>query len=279
MVAALALGLGLFFHSPRRALLPLVGLALLSTGLVAAFDQSRAWRLLTVATELFQHPVLLGPLQPPELLGYFLSWLLLGLGGYVWYKQQTKLDTVERVALPTLLALIFLLSFPLLNADYARRLMLMVFVPQAVLCLLLFQFLSLRTGNALGIALIAACLLFSPGLLHFKQPAISQAAFDNLEEMKSRLPLEGNTLVIARHGLEWWAGWALHCKTGNEKGVDGETPGRYRQVLFLHQKKGEEPSGPMAADNYPGFREPQPPFGELEEVLDTEFFRVYRWEN
>ncbi len=117
----------------------------------------------------------------------------------------------------------------------------------------------------------------SPGLLHFKQPAISQAAFDNLKEVKNRLPLEDNTLIIARHGLEWWAGWALHCKTGNEKEVDSETPGQNRQVLFLHQKKGMERQVPEG--NLHGFREPQPPFGELVEVLDTEFFRAYRWED
>ncbi|MCO6491558.1 MAG: hypothetical protein J5I98_24290 [Phaeodactylibacter sp.] len=277
VVAALTLGLGVFFYAPRRALLPLAALALFSTSLVALFDQSRAWRLLTIATELFQHPVLFGPLRPPELLGYFLSWLLLGLGGYVWYKQQAKLDAAERVALPALLALIFLLSFPLINADYAQRLMLMLFVPQAVLCLLLFRRQPPRLSNALAMGLLLLCLAFSPGLMRFKQPVISQAAYEELETLKGQLQLDENTLVIARHGLEWWAGWALHCKTGNEKGVDADTPGRYSQVFFLHQKKGKELSGPMAMDNHPGFREPEPPFGTLEEILNREFFQVCLW--
>lgn len=278
-VAALTLGLGLFFYAPRRALLPLGALALASISLVALFDQSRAWRLLTAVAELFRRPALLGPLGPPELLGYFLSWLLLGLGGYVWYKHKARLDAVERVALPALLALIFLLSFPLINADYAQRFMLMLFGPQAVLCLFLFRLLSPRLSNALAIGLLLVCLAFSPGVLRFKQPVISREAFEELESLKASLQLDESTLIIARHGLEWWAGWALHCKTGNEKGVDEETPGRYRQVLFLHQRKGKEPAGPMAMDNQPGFREPEPPFGKLEEVLSLAFFKVYEWKN
>ena len=277
VVAALTLGLGLFFYAPRRALLPVAALAVLSTGVVALFDPSRAWRLLMVAAELFRGPALLSPLGPPELLGYLFSWLLLGLGGYVWYKHKAKLDAVERVALPALLALIFFLSFPLIDADYARRFMLMLFVPQAVLCLFLFRLLSPRLGNALAVTLLLVCLSFSPGVIRFKEPVITQAAFEELESLKTQLQLDENTLVIARHGLEWWAGWALHCKTGNEKGVDEETAGKYRQVLFLHQKKGKESSGPMAADNHPGFREPEPPFGEMVEVLDADFFRVYAW--
>ncbi|MCB9347531.1 MAG: hypothetical protein H6573_08440 [Lewinellaceae bacterium] len=277
VVAALTLGLGLFFYAPRRALLPVAALAVLSTGVVALFDPSRAWRLLMVAAELFRGPALLSPLGPPELLGYLFSWLLLGLGGYVWYKHKAKLDAVERVALPTLLALIFFLSFPLIDADYARRFMLMLFVPQAVLCLLLFPRIPARAANALSVGLMAVCLAFSPGVLHFKQPVISQAAFNDLEGLNAQLQLNKNSLIIARHGLEWWAGWALHCKTGNEKGVDEETAGKYRQVLFLHQKKGQESSGPGAADNHPGFREPEPPFGEREEVVNSEFFQVYVW--
>ena len=276
-VAALALGLGLFFYAPRRALLPMAALAVLSTGVVALFDPGRALRLLTVAAELFRRPALLGPLGPPELLGYLFSWLLLGLGGYVWYKHKAKLDGVERVALPALLTLIFLLSFPLINGDYARRFMLMLFVPQAVLCLLLFPRMPAKAANVLSVGLITVCLAFSPGVLHFKEPVISQAAFNDLEGLNAQLQLNKNSLIIARHGLEWWAGWALHCKTGNEKGVDEETAGKYRQVLFLHQKKGQESSGPGAADNHPGFREPEPPFGEREEVVNSEFFQVYVW--
>ena len=292
VIAVATLGLGLFVailrpgksdssesgvrKAPKWAALALLSLALLSTGLVALFDSARAWRLLTVAGEIFRHPALFGALGPPELLGYFFSWLLAGLGAYALYQHKTQLDISERVSITTLTVLILLLSFPLLNADYAQRLMLMLFVPQSVLCLLLFRLLPPSWSNILATALLILCLAFSPGVLHFKQPVLSQAAYDELEGLKSQLPLDENTLAIARHGLEWWAGWALHCKTGNEKGVNAETPEQYRQVFFLHQKKGKEERGP--AGKHPGFPEPEPPFGELLKTRELEYFQVYRWQ-
>lgn len=58
-VATLTLGLGWLLYAGRRAVMPLAVLAGLSAGLVALFDPTRAWRLLTVTGELFHRPMLL----------------------------------------------------------------------------------------------------------------------------------------------------------------------------------------------------------------------------
>jgi hypothetical protein len=62
---------------------------------------------------------------------------------------------------------------------------------------------------------------------------------DSAEEFRSLRPLVSDpvhTVVVARHGLEWWAGYFMHTPVRDRDGISDTLFGRYDRVLFLVDK-------------------------------------------
>ena len=277
-VGAITLIICLIFYKGKKALIPIMTVGLITVGLIAIFDTTRALRFVNVLSEIFIHPSLFKGLPgPPGILNYLFSYALIGTGIHCLKKQKEKMDSKDRVIIITLTILVFILSFPLLNVEYAKRLTLMLFVPQSILMMVLFMF----TGKPMKAGLIIFALLimiFGMGVLRLKKPVITSTAYAELIQLKEYIPVGDNTLVIARHGLEWWIGWALQTKIGNEKGIDQTVLKEYENVIFIHQKKGVNELAPGGKDLfYKVFKEPNPPFGKLNELYTTEFYSVYEW--
>jgi len=277
-VSAITLIIFLIFYKGKKALIPIMTAGLITVGLIAIFDTTRALRLVNVFSELFIQPTLFKGLPgPPGILNYLFSYALIGTGIYCLKKQKEMMDSKDRVIIITLIILVFILSFPLLNVEYAKRLTLLLFVPQSILMLVLFMF----AGKPMKAGLMIFALfimIFGMGVLRLKKPVITPTAYAELIQLKEYIPVGDNTLVIARHGLEWWIGWALQTKIGNEKGIDQTVLKDYENVIFIHQKKGVNVLAPGGKDLfYKVFKEPNPPFGKLNELYTTEFYSVYEW--
>ncbi len=277
-VEAIALIICLIFYKGKKALLPIMTVGLITVGLIAIFDTTRALRFVNVLSEIFIQPALFKGLPwPIGVLNYLFSYALIGTGIHCLKKQKEKIDPKDRVIIITLLILVFILSFPLLNVDYAPRLTLMLFVPQSILMMVLFMFAGKPMKSALTIVALFI-IIFGMGVLGFKKPVITSKAYAELIQLKEYIPVGDNTLVIARHGLEWWTGWALQTKIGNERGIDETVLKDYEKVIFIHQKKGVNVLAPEGKDLfYNVFKEPNPPFGKLNELYTTEFYSVYEW--
>ena len=74
--------------------------------------------------------------------------------------------------------------------------------------------------------------------INIKPPSISQQAFQNLKEIKKCITEPDKTLVIARHGLEWWTAWQLRTKVGQDKSIDKKTFLKYKKIISLVQLNG-----------------------------------------
>ena len=237
-LALLYLFTSLLIHYKKKAILPIVGIAAVSVGFIFIFDASRAIRLLQSAFLLVQQPALFtGRFSPMLLCNIVIGFPIIGYG--IKMIRQGKLDNqpLTKEILMINYIVFFVLSFPLLNDQFAMRLSLMAFVPFFMMILLTGQFFSKRlfiiSTVVLSIIVISSIL---GSIIKTKSPAISNEAFKDLEKLASKIDNE-NTLIIAKHGLEWWTAWQTKAKVGQEKAIDEATFSKYETVISLSIKE------------------------------------------
>ena len=175
------------------------------------------------------------------------------------WRKETIADRATILGLSTLC--IFLV-FPLLNPEYAQRLNLMASVPVGIV----FTFLLARvvTTQPLRFAgalwpptqtiyrtiiawLIAASVSY--GAIHSitgtstPGPVLSQVELQELLDMRAEISSPQTTLVVAAHGVQWWAGHVLHTPVRMGKIPDDATT-KYSRVLLLQKIRGDHRGRP-----------------------------------
>ena len=172
--------------------------------------------------------------------------LLGGCGlGLAWRRRSTlpAADLAVAVAAATTAAA---LGGPFFNEDKSGRLLLIAAVPGAMtLSFLLAQLPHRGIRRLLGGFVLAAVatgvVLYLPYGGH---PTISNEAYGELQEIARILPRDGRSLVVARHGLEWWAAWTLHTHIAQPRAVVAADWSRFEHVYYLVEKRRADPYGP-----------------------------------
>lgn len=274
-VAFFLIGFVVFFR--RKALIP-VSLTII-TGLLLLYliDSSRILRLLNIWSVIFEKPALLqGPLQPTDILNCFLAYLLIGISIYNLIKLKESLSGYKGKLLIVFIICLLILSFPLVDIEYFRRFSLILFVPQTIVLIILFS--VLHNKFRIFLAGFAAFIVFTFLVLVFgntKLPAISIEAFNDMKKLENLIDEPDKTIIVARHGLEWWVAWELKTKVAQDKGVDETVFRKYNKVIVLEQKKGINQMHPGKSSP---FHEPLPP-KKNELIYTSEYFNAYEWIN
>lgn len=236
-ISILLISLLVFYR--KKALLFSLPIILAGFALIYVFDDQRADRVLWLFVILFRSPMLLnGPVDPPVLLGYIVTFLLIGSGIYVLVKSRNRLPKFQKNVLITLILTTFIFSFPLMGFMYIERFSLILFIPQFILALTLQDQITAHLRvvvNSMLSIIVAVAVFFC--FINIKSPVLSSEAFADLKRIKEVIPDPDETLVIARHGLEWWTGWALHTKVGQDKSLNEEVFTKYKKVIILVHKK------------------------------------------
>jgi len=77
-----------------------------------------------------------------------------------------------------------------------------------------------------------------------KKPCIDDQTFHDLQNIhKYVAENKENSIIIARHGLEFWTAWALKVKVVQDRAMDKIELGKYSNVIFLQQKKEDKQGG------------------------------------
>lgn len=271
-VALAAAMIGILAVYGRRAALPALGLGLAAVGLVFLFDATRALRLLQSAWVIFQRPAILsGGVSPLTIFYILVVYPIVFIGVQAirrraWPGQDSAKDLFLVCA-----GLLVVLTLPIVDGQYAMRFNLMAFVPAYGVLLtgagLLTPFWE-RAVSAVLIMTVAASLFTLVG--HPRPPSITPEAFQDLEKLGERIEDPANTLILARHGLEWWAAWQVKTKVGQEKAVDDDTFSKYERVISLSQK--ETAQYPQPGPSQP-FTDPYNP-EERTPLYESTFFRA-----
>lgn len=139
---------------------------------------------------------------------------------------------------------------PLMNGEYFQRISIMTPLP---LAFALTGWMSLRTGligfASRGVAVIAAAMLALGGIKDVDQHTPGRSLMDEdkvaeLREMKRFVPEaeRARTLVVARHGLEFWAGLTFGT-FARQQPITRAQAQNFDRVLLITETRGGEGMG------------------------------------
>ncbi|MFM2082323.1 MAG: hypothetical protein RL380_1014 [Verrucomicrobiota bacterium] len=197
----------------------------------------------------------------PMLFGRF-SWLssaafltvAAGALAAVWFRRKTLSAGDVAVAGGCALGLIAL-GGPWVTGDKVMRFGLIAVGPAVVVAAFALAQIPLSKLRNSLIALIAIALV-GAGIVRLKgggRPVITLAAADELRALAGELSAPEKSLIVARHGLEWWTAWLLHTHIAHADVLQDSDWQTYDQVFFLRQKAGAQmPFGPRPGNgNFP----------------------------
>lgn len=145
---------------------------------------------------------------------------------------------------------VIVLTGPWTGSDMAERLQLISAIPAA--CSAAFMMVSLPgrwTASACAAGVLAVTAVTSgPFLRRGDHAAVSLAEFEELQTLKAQVLTPEQTLVVARHGLEWWTAWVLHTHVAQSRAVRASDWKKYSEVLFIQEKRGHH--GPPDASRH-----------------------------
>lgn len=180
----------------------------------------------------------------------------LGLCTLGWRRRSVTLADAAVVTGAGIGAL--LLACPLLNGEYFSRFVLMSPVPASVVAAFVMCGAATRAGRAAGVvlALGAAALAIVPvvrGSPQIVRVQVPDAAVEELRSLAKFAPDArgaGHTLVVAPHGLQYWAGHFMHAAGRLDRIPDGAME-KYERVFIL-RPRGQMGMGPGGGGLPPG---------------------------
>ncbi len=264
-----------FYTYRKKAIFPMTILFIISLGVVFLIDFSRFNRLVSFWMVVFNKPALLnGMLSPPDFLIILFSLVLAIIGILIINSKSRNLKPIQKSILFASTICLLACSFPLLDGEYFKRLSLFLFIPQLLLILQISTVIRVKQVNTISISLFVFTLfsIFAASG-HPKETVIDRIAFEELRMLKSVIKNDNETIVIARHGLEWWTAWALHTKVGQDKALDSAFFLKYNNVFFINQISGFNNDRQRTP-----FHEPNVPENS-EIVLSSECYKVYKISN
>jgi hypothetical protein len=240
--------IALFIIYRKKAILPSFIIFFVGFGIIALFDFNRAFRLITFWKVIFERPALLqDPLPFPLLLNVLFSYLLAGFGFFQFRRFKNKLDKVSEYMVLTLIVLLAVFAFPVYDQQYFQRFNVLLFIPQLLLIAYLIRMnQKLALHFSISLVLLTALSIF----MYFseeKKPCIDDQTFHDLQNINKYVAEnKENSIIIARHGLEFWTGWALNVSVRQDRAMDKIGMDKYRNIIFLQQKN-ENGQGPFGS--------------------------------
>ncbi len=165
------------------------------------------------------------------------------------WRRRDVLPTADLCVAGACAAGVLVMTGPWVQGDKAPRFYLIAIAPAvmaAAFALIHCKYRRLRAG----LAVLGAACMIGPSFFVISdggKPAVSE---DGLRELRSLAPLIAtpkNTLVVARHGMEWWTAWALHTHIAQVPALRSSDWQDFEAVYFLRSKID---SCPMPGGNF-----------------------------
>ncbi len=205
----------------------------------------------------------------------FLIINFLSLSGLIiLIKYRSRMRVQEQVPVWGLSMLSLALSSPLIGIEWALRYHLMAWLPIAFQYVFILRILSGGWQKRATLGVFGALVLLSAtaGITGKRLPSITRESYQDLRNITSLQKIGKNDLVVARHGLEWWTGWVINCRTGKEYCLVPADWDKYPQIFLLRQKKGNNYPGHQGSGQFAEF--PVPPGSAME--YSSDFYDLYR---
>jgi hypothetical protein len=119
-------------------------------------------------------------------------------------------------------------------------------------------------------------VLFSVGSVEGKkqQSNMNKNIYAAMVKLQKILPTDPKTVIIARHGMEFWSMWIFRIDAVRQEGLTRNYWSWYNNVLFLRQKKETAQFGPAGLYG-PPYPQPTLPAGSYR-VYSNDYFDLYK---
>lgn len=195
-----------------------------------------------------------------------------GIGLLLW--RIRGLSEFQKPLFLTIGIMALALSSPLIGMEWALRYQLMAWLPVTLLLLVVIYLYGDYIISYASSAIAALVVLFSvtAGFQGHRPASVSDASMTELRWIRDSLSIGRQDLVVARHGLEWWTGWELGCRTGKEYCLIARDWSEYRGIYLLRQKTGNQLPGHQGTGQ---FAELPLPAGAMPQIEGKQFI-LYR---
>lgn len=219
----------------------------------------------------------LGPDSLADAAAVLLAYAPLVAVAVLWCSQAK--DSATAVTLMGASVATAALALPFLGGIDGLRLHLMAYLPAAVLFAWVTSVLRPIAVKAVcAAALLINTLAVLPVIPQATLPTIAEPSYSELLSLRDRVGQTGRTVVVARHGLEWWAAWALDADVVPTIGATPDLWSRYDTVLLLQETKvRDEASRQKRSGASPGqFRKGAAPVAGASVVFEGDWYRLSR---
>ncbi len=155
--------------------------------------------------------------------------------GYILFRNRSKIENSKLSLVASSLTTAFILSSPLVGIEWASRFIALSFAPLLLASIVMVATLEVRSvmksGVILGALVLASTIFLAP--MGAKASAVSEAEYRDLQQASSQFVFPKNSIVIARHGLEYLVAWTMKTHVVQEETVLIEDLSSYDSVFLL----------------------------------------------
>jgi hypothetical protein len=162
---------------------------------------------------------------------------------WLLWRQRRELTPAERSVATAAALTALVLVAPIYDGQKAERLLLVAIIPTAIATtFVLSRIVLLSWSRIAGACALTFVLIDAARALPFGgRASVGENVIVELRSLVPRCPDPEHTLIVARHGLEWWAAWTLHTHIAQPTAVTTTDWATYSQVLYLQEKRSMVP--------------------------------------
>lgn len=242
------------------------------------------WRLnslLEAPEKIFHQPVLFSILKnepvisPIDVITIALVNSIALIALFVVIKRAGFMNKTDRGFILSMIVVSLFLASPFLSFEYAQRLYFISYISMIPLLAYIAKQADkkqLRNFIAVALFMIPAASTFF-GLAKENYSNMNRNLLVELTKMKNVLPQEDKSLIVARHGLEYWSTWIFRNMAVRQEELSADYWRWYNKIYFIVQKKDKAPFGPAGLFGKP-FPEPNIPEKSYK-IFESTYFDLY----
>lgn len=260
------------------AAIVLVGATLLFIDYIFPF---RFTMLIQAPVKMFESPVLGYILKKqPVVTPFDIATIILintvALFSLFKYLRNNKvLADADRSFILTLVIISLFLSSPLLSPEYAQRLYFISYILIVPLLAFSYRMINSTLGKIITTTIIVIILISSSliSIGKIKYSNMSVDLFKEMVKMKYALPQDEKSVIVARHGLEFWSTWIFRNNAVRQEQLSADYWRWYEKIFFVVQKKNIAPFGPAGLHGTTYTEPAIPPKSKL--IFRSIYFYLY----
>lgn len=242
------------------------------------------WRLkslLEIPSKIFNNPVIVfivnkqPAISPLDIITIAIVNIIAITSLIQFFRKSKSVNRNQQGFIASMILLSLFLASPLLGLEFAQRLYFISYLTALPLLAFIYTNINSAIAKRIMISFLIIALSLST-LLSLGKPNYSnmnKTLYAELLKMKNVLPEEERSLIVARHGLEFWSTWIFRNNAVRQTELAPVYWRWFNKVYFLIQKKDRSPFGP--AGIFGGsFREPSVPKSSRH-LFSGEYFELY----